>query len=102
MIWLQDGHLTHSPSGTRLSLFAASMGLRTFLNQAIGGRVARVSSAVCGLQSGGLGAGRGSCSGYELASQTRDRRPMTTLERDSATFAARSTSSPCPSNAAGV
>ena len=33
----QDGHLTHSPSGTRLGWFFASgsIGLRTFLNQAI-------------------------------------------------------------------
>src|SRR5918993_2098585 len=37
MIWLQAGHLTHSPSGTRLSLFAGSMGFRTFLNHAMRG-----------------------------------------------------------------
>src|SRR5687768_16500358 len=37
MIWLHEGHFTHSPSGTRLSLLAASIGLRTFLNQAIQG-----------------------------------------------------------------
>src|SRR6476660_2731056 len=31
-----DGHLIHKPSGTRLSFFACgSIGLRTFLNQAI-------------------------------------------------------------------
>src|SRR5262245_57623687 len=31
-----DGHFTHRPSGTRLSLFACgSIGFRTFLNQAI-------------------------------------------------------------------
>ena len=37
MICAQDGHFTHRPSGTRLSLFADSMGLRTFLNHAITG-----------------------------------------------------------------
>ena len=35
MICAQDGHLTQSPSGTRLSLFPDSIGLRTFLNHAI-------------------------------------------------------------------
>jgi hypothetical protein len=36
MTSLQDGHLTHSPSGTRLSFFAwGSIGVRIFLNQAI-------------------------------------------------------------------
>src|SRR5687767_6826760 len=35
MIWLQEGHLTQRPSGTRLSLFGASIGFWTFLNHAI-------------------------------------------------------------------
>src|SRR3954464_2739117 len=36
MTSLHDGHLTQSPSGTRLSLFAwGSIGFRTFLNHAI-------------------------------------------------------------------
>src|SRR4051812_38474192 len=35
MISLHDGHLTQSPSGTRLALSAGSIGLRIFLNQAI-------------------------------------------------------------------
>src|SRR5262245_54214908 len=37
MIWAQDGHLTQRPSGTRLSLFAGSIGFLTFLNHAITG-----------------------------------------------------------------
>ena len=39
MICAQDGHFTQRPSGTRLSLFADSMGFRTFLNQAITVRI---------------------------------------------------------------
>ena len=35
MICAQEGHLTQSPSGTRLSLSGGSIGLRFFLNQAI-------------------------------------------------------------------
>src|SRR5262245_7690361 len=47
----QDGHLTQSPSGTRLSLFAwGSIGFRTFLNQAIGLTVSEVGG--WGLQVG--------------------------------------------------
>src|SRR5271163_2370771 len=38
MIWAQPGHLTHKPSGTRLALAVgeAAIGVRVFLNQAIG------------------------------------------------------------------
>jgi hypothetical protein len=35
MIAPQSGHLTHSPSGTRLALSGAAIGFRAFLNHAI-------------------------------------------------------------------
>src|SRR5688500_13633832 len=35
MIWEQDGHFTHSPSGTRLLSAGGSMGFFGFLNQDI-------------------------------------------------------------------
>src|SRR4029453_14444648 len=37
MICEQPGHFTHKPSGTRLAFAAVAIGLRAFLNQAIGG-----------------------------------------------------------------
>ena len=36
MMVSHSGHLTHRPSGTRLDVPGATMGLRAFLNQAIG------------------------------------------------------------------
>src|SRR3954463_12899191 len=51
MTSLHDGHLTQSPSGTRLSLFAwGSIGFRTFLNHAIFSAYQNVS-APCDLLS---------------------------------------------------
>src|SRR5262245_43961303 len=42
-----DGHLTHNPSGTRLSFFACgSMGLRTFLNHAMKSSLSNLSEGL--------------------------------------------------------
>src|SRR5687768_2292930 len=50
MMASQSGHLTHSPSGTRLALSGAAIGLRAFLNQAMEGAYKfRVRGAKCGV-----------------------------------------------------
>jgi hypothetical protein len=36
MICEQPGHLTHKPSGTRLAFVVEAIGVRVFLNQAMG------------------------------------------------------------------
>src|SRR4051812_29064778 len=44
MICAQPGHLTHSPSGTRLGFSLPAMGVRVFLNQTITGQLSIVQA----------------------------------------------------------